>query len=57
MSTVTYSRVFATREAAVEFVRQQEAAFPKAGYGTYLRITEKEDGTWLVTGSRQSSCD
>ena len=54
---ITYSRVFASQEAAVEFVRQIHAAFPAAGYGTYLRITEKDDGTWLVTGSRLSSCD
>ena len=57
MSTITYSRVFATQEAAVEFVRQQNQAYPQAGYGTYLRITEIDDGKWLVTGSRQSSCD
>ena len=54
---ITYSRVFASREAAVEFVRQINQAFPKEGYGTYLRITDLEDGTWLVTGSRLSSCD
>jgi hypothetical protein len=57
MSSITYSRVFSTLEAATEFVRQVNAAFPAAGYGTYLRITETDDGTWLVTGSRQSSCD
>ena len=57
MTSVTYSRVFSTLEAATEFVRQVNQAFPKEGYGTYLRITEKDDGTWLVTGSRQSSCD
>lgn len=54
---ITYSVEFPTLEAANEFVRQIHASYPAAGYGTYLRIVETAGGTWLVTGSRQSSCD
>jgi len=47
---------FETRKEAEDFMSAYLCSYHPCGYGTFLSIHEK-DGKFVVSGSRQSSCD
>lgn len=50
-------QTFLTRAEAEQFVINYKREYHPAGYGTRLDISEAQDGQWIVSGYRYSSCD
>ena len=60
MPRIDYGLICTTKEEAEEKKAHVEAAYPPQGYGTSLKVVEKEDedGTYyVVEGYRYDSCD
>lgn len=60
MRSITYNEIFSSGEKAQAYVDSILYHYPTQGYGTYLTITERQDGPrkiYVVRGSRSSSCD
>ena len=54
---INYFEIFNSKDEAEKYVNDVYKAYHPAGYGTMLRIDETNNGKWLVTGHRYSSCD
>lgn len=57
MTQVQIVRSFATEAGADSFIAGYLQNYAREGYGTFLTKTATHDGSWIVSGSRQSSCD
>jgi hypothetical protein len=57
MTNVQINRSFASEEAARKFETAYLNEWPREGYGTFLSVIPSQDGSWIVAGSRQASCD
>lgn len=63
MARVAILRAFDTREAAEAFEARTLTNYDPCGYGTRLSVDEARDPfgrvppSWVVSGSRHSSCD
>jgi hypothetical protein len=54
---IYYNQAFRSEADAKAFVAAEMRRYHPCGYGTALKITCADEGLWLVTGSRQRSCD